>query len=101
MDLPVPRRRFYSVEYWQCTIDGHRHISKDNALRCIEKQSRPRRKLNPWNINKDAVEDVLLLRETGLTYKLVGEKYNVSAGRARELCNWAKRRREWKAQHEN
>ena len=79
-------------EYWTCYNADHHHTTKEIAEKCIANYERPRKQLyRRWT--KDMYRDVLSLRDDGLTYKAIGEKYGVGEQRIREVEARASRKK--------
>ena len=74
----------YAVEYWTCYDKDHHHRTKTIAENCIARQDRIKAIVkNDWSI--DRLKELLVLRDTGITFKEMGKKYNISPARMRQV----------------
>ena len=72
------------VEYWTCHNENHRHKTLAVAEKCIKKhESKPRKKVKRWT--HEMLLNVLDMRDKGVTFREIGEAYQVSANRARQV----------------
>lgn len=81
--------------YWTCYDPSHRHGSITTAEKCIRAhENKPMKQVNKWTIEMYC--DVQGLRDKGLTFKEIGEKYNVTAARIKAVYEKKKRIDEFK-----
>lgn len=86
-------QRVVEILVWDCGNPDHRHLKKDVAERCAEKQRAPRRK--PRNRTNDDYRQALLWRRGGSTFRSIGERLGVSGGRAAQIVRKAERKLLW------
>ena len=80
---PIIRR------YWTCHNPDHHHMTREVALKCIEKQEKPKKPIFRWT--DEMYEDVLSLYEEGKTLAEISEKYGRSRSRMQQIV--------WRAYH--
>lgn len=93
MKKPVLVVEMVERRYWQCARKEHRHMTEEVAQRCLERhptEAAPRGRVNHWTPESRA--EALALRRSGLTYRAVGERYGISANRAKQVCDRAEYR---------
>lgn len=90
-NAPKTRRRVRKTYYWECAIDGHYHISSENAERCIAKTfARPNRVI--WN--DETYARLQAMRDSGVTLKQLAIAHKLSVERIRQvLAKWDRIRR--------
>lgn len=72
------------VECWSCTIDKHKHRSKEAAENCIKlKSQKTAAEMVRWTNSELANVCEAILR--GETYKYVGKRYGISASRLAQV----------------
>lgn len=65
--------------YWACTIPKHRHMTEEVAARCIAKKRMPKK----WT--RERIIELGKLREGGMTFKAVGQRFGVGSTRAAQI----------------
>ena len=83
------KQRVVEVLVWDCGDPDHRHVKRDVAERCAEKQSSPARKSR--RRTSDDHLQALLWRRRGDTFKAIGERLGVSATQGRAIAYKAQR----------
>ena len=85
---PVKKTIIIHKEIWSCNYPKHRHLSYDVAKKCMER--RPINSTVPTSLNRNINISIDILN--GESYKNVGNKYGISAGRASQIfCDlWLK-----------
>ena len=77
-------KRSYTVEYWACLNEDHRHKTSEKAQKCIdttiEKQNAIPEPKNVWTKEKYA-EALEIYKSGGITKTDLGKKYNVTVSR--------------------
>ena len=77
------------VEYWACSVPTHRHRTKAVAEACIAKHSGPKRVVRRWTT--DEMADAFVAVLGGATLKEVGQKYDISHERMRQIIHKVRR----------
>ena len=87
----VKRTETRVVEYWECSIAGHRHKSEAIAESCIAKH--PALKGIHWRITREELDAVIAMRESGMTLREIGKVIGRSGETVRHRLFLAIRRR--------
>jgi len=69
--------------YWTCWNEKHRHKTKEIADACLTQKSREKKITNNWT--NEAIDLLLKRKNEGLTYKEIGQLYNITKGYAYNL----------------
>jgi len=75
------------LRYWSCLNPNHRHKTKQIADACIKKEQE---KVKPRRWTDAMYAEVKVKRDSGMTFKAIGDSIGVTTQRARMIC--------WKAE---
>jgi len=87
-----PERKIEIIKryYWSCNNKDHRHLKKETAINCIEREPKNKNYMVPEKIYK-LVEK---LREQKFTFKEIGKRINRSGSSAQQIYNKQMHRKE-------
>lgn len=93
MNAPIKRTKMIEVEYWDCgKPDCHLHKTELAAAICMArlkygKEAWDQKLRDGWVRNLDLFRMVV----NGMTFKAAGERYSITPGRARDVCEKIRR----------
>lgn len=91
--MKKPVKKTYTIDYWDCGDDEHRHTKYSAAEKCIARRAKPRR-YKPWTTALRM--EALKLRREGKTYPEIAaiiERSPASARNAVQIAEWIIERR--------
>lgn len=85
MGNPNPVLKTYTIEYWDCGIEGHHHKTQEVAQECIDERSRPKT-LSPSDPSYLVRNlEILLAVAAGSSVADIADTYGVTSANANRI----------------